>query len=61
LYEEIAKLSIKKKNICIKEAQMYRKLVTHSRMSLPKAWTSISDLKSSKISGFDKTQNTEVV
>jgi len=40
---------------------MYRKLVTHSRMSLPKAWTSISDLKSSKISGFDKTQNTEVV
>ena len=44
----------------MKEKQMYRKLVTHSGMSCPKVWTSISHLKSSKNSGFDNTQNTEV-
>ena len=39
---------------------MYRKLVTRSRMTCPKAWTSISHLKSSKNTGFDNKQNTEV-
>ena len=45
----------------MKETQMYRKLMTHSGMSCPKAWTSISHLKSPNNSGFDNTQNTKSV
>ena len=40
----------------MKETQMYRKLMTHSGMSCPKAWTSISHLKSPNNSSFDNTK-----